>query len=279
MADIKQELATDDVSHIEEVHEKTVELDAGDVKGRDFTLLSSQLPKGYFTSASFLGSMFAIGSSFGCGVAGFTFAAPILSYINADIGPDPNLTWVALSYLLTSSIGLIIVGRLTDIFGRRWFFIVGSLIALLGSIVCATAPSIPALIAGETLVGVGGSVQLSYAFVVGELVPIQYRFLATGYVFLWGIPFSGFAPAISYAFVFQTSVGWRGVYYLLIAMNAASTAAYYFFYHPPTFQMKHGAGRQLEFLKNFDYIGTFIVTLGLLLFLMVSLLRMSRSRF
>ena len=79
------------------------------------------------------------------------------------LSKDPNLTWVALSYLLTSSIGLIIVGRLTDIFGRRWFFIVGNAIATLGSIVCATAPSIPALIAGETLVGVGASVQLSYA--------------------------------------------------------------------------------------------------------------------
>jgi MFS family permease len=68
-----------------------------------------------------------------------------------------------LGYLLTSAIGLIIVGRLTDLFGRRWFFIVGNAIATVGSIVCATAPSIPALIAGETLVGVGASVQLSYA--------------------------------------------------------------------------------------------------------------------
>jgi MFS family permease len=76
---------------------------------------------------------------------------------------DANITWVALGYLLTSAIGLIIVGRLTDIFGRRWFFIVGNAIATVGSIVCATAPSIPALIAGETLIGVGASVQLSYA--------------------------------------------------------------------------------------------------------------------
>jgi hypothetical protein len=134
-----------------------------DVKGRDFTVLEAEIPDGYFRSLRFLGSMFAIGSAFGCGVAGFTFAAPILAYINEDIGPSPNLTWVALSYLLTSSIGLILVGRLTDIFGRRWFFIVGNAIATLGSIVCATAPSIPALIAGETLVGVGASVQLSYA--------------------------------------------------------------------------------------------------------------------
>ena len=58
-----------------------------DVKGRDFTVVEDQIPAGYFRSASFIGSMFAIGSAFGCGVAGFTFAAPILAYINADIGP------------------------------------------------------------------------------------------------------------------------------------------------------------------------------------------------
>lgn len=58
-----------------------------DVKGRDFTLTSTEIPPGYFRSMKFLGSMFAIGSAFGCGVAGFTFAAPILAYIDADIGP------------------------------------------------------------------------------------------------------------------------------------------------------------------------------------------------
>lgn len=114
---------------------------------------------------------------------------------------------------------------------------------------------------------------------------MKWRFLAQGYVFLWGkspptplppllcsltlppikgIPFSGFAPATSYAFVFQTSVGWRGVYYLLIAVNAASTLAWILFYHPPDFQMKHGAGRKMEFLRHFDYVGTVMVTLGLL---------------
>lgn len=149
-----------DVHHTQ--HVETIDT-LEDIKGTDFTLPEAAIPDGYFRSLKFIGSMFAIGSAFGCGVAGFTFAAPILGYINEDIGPDANITWVALSYLLTSSIGLIIVGRLTDLFGRRWFFIIGNAIATLGSVVCATAPSIPALIAGETLVGVGASVQLSYA--------------------------------------------------------------------------------------------------------------------
>ncbi|OBT94080.1 hypothetical protein VE01_07168 [Pseudogymnoascus verrucosus] len=234
---------------------KSATADKDDVKGRDFTIDEKNLPKGYFYSPSFLGSMVAIGLSFACGVGGFGFAAPILGFINADLGPDPNITWVALSYLLTSSIGLILVGRLTDIFGRRWFFIIGNSIALIGSIVCAIAPNVPALIAGETLVGIGAAVQLSYAFVVGEIVPTKYRFLATGFVFCWAIPTSGFAPVIS-------------IYYLLTALNAAATLAWYLFYRPPSFSMKHGSGHKMKFVKDFDYVGTFLVTMGLLLFLM-----------
>jgi len=158
-----------EVSHNEEIapaeHGLAAQhtLDAEDIKGRDFTMEEDELPEGYFLSANFIGSMFAIGASFGCGVGSFGFVAPVLGLINADIGPDANLTWVALAYLLTSSIGFVIVGRLTDIFGRRWFFIGGGILAVLGSIVCATAPNINALIAGETLLGLAASVQLSYA--------------------------------------------------------------------------------------------------------------------
>jgi MFS family permease len=66
-------------------------------------------------------------------VAGFALAAPILGVINADIGPSPYLTWVALAYTLPVAIGLLLVGRLSDLFGRRWFFILGSVLALIVS--------------------------------------------------------------------------------------------------------------------------------------------------
>lgn len=178
--------AVEETAHIEhyEGNKAPIDVQAEEVKGRDFTTEVADLPKGYFRSLTFLGSMLAIGMSFSCGVGGFSFAAPVLSYINADIGPDANVTWVALAYLLTTSIGLIIVGRITDIFGRRWFFIIGNAVGILGSIVCATAPNIPALIAGETLIGMAASVQLSYAFVVGEIVPTKWRFLAQAFVYV-----------------------------------------------------------------------------------------------
>ncbi|CAK7234355.1 hypothetical protein SCUCBS95973_008907 [Sporothrix curviconia] len=76
--------------------------ESDDIKDADFTVDEADLPMGYFRSPPFLGSMLAIGVSFACGVGGFAFAAPILSYIDADIGPYPNLTWVALTYTLTT---------------------------------------------------------------------------------------------------------------------------------------------------------------------------------
>ena len=70
-------------------------------------------PEGHFTSPTFLGSMLAIGLRLACGVGGFGLAAPILAPIDQDIGPDPNVVWVALVYTLITAVGMTIVGRLT----------------------------------------------------------------------------------------------------------------------------------------------------------------------
>jgi hypothetical protein len=58
------------------------------------------------------------------------------------------------------------------------------------------------------------------------------------------------------------------VFYLLIALNAVSTLVFYLCYRPPSFGMKHGSARQIEFIKHFDYIGLLLMTLGVMLFLM-----------
>jgi MFS family permease len=127
---------------------------------------------------------------------------------------------------------------------------------------------VPTLIAAETLIGIGSSAQLCFNYAIVELVPLKYRFLANGFAFCWLILPNGFGSVISYSFIYQTSVGWRGVFYLLIALNTVCTACWFFFYHPPTFDMKHGEGRRKEFIKNFDYVGTLLSTMGQLLFLM-----------
>ncbi|EPE03357.1 trichothecene efflux pump [Ophiostoma piceae UAMH 11346] len=225
------------------------------------------VPPGYYTSFRFLGSMLAVGLGFGAGVGGYSLVAPILSYINADIGPDDNINWVALSYTLTSAVGLLLFGRLSDLFARRWFFIGGSVVALVGSIVCATANSINMLIGGETLLGFAAASQLSYGFTLGELLPIKYRYLGVSYCYLFVIPFSALGPAVAYALILKTAAGWRWCYYLMIILNAICTACWFFCYHPHTFYMKNGAKSVVQRLREIDYIGLFLFTGGLLLFL------------
>ena len=95
---------TEDVAHASELDEAT---------GRDFTIDEINLPEGYFRSIYFWGSMVSCGLSVACGVAGFSLIAPVLAFINADIGPSANITWVALTYTLTESCTLFLVGRLT----------------------------------------------------------------------------------------------------------------------------------------------------------------------
>ena len=85
------------------------------------------------------------------GQGGGTFAlvAPLLGIINDGIGPDPNYLWIALVYTLTLAIGQVLVRRLSDLFGRRWFFVLESALALVGIIVSAVATSVPILIGGS----------------------------------------------------------------------------------------------------------------------------------
>lgn len=75
------------------------------------------LPAGYYRSPFFVGTMCAVGMGLTAAVGGFGLAAPALALINSEIGPDPNISWVSFVYTLTLSISLLLVGRMSDLFG------------------------------------------------------------------------------------------------------------------------------------------------------------------
>ncbi|EON67606.1 hypothetical protein W97_06974 [Coniosporium apollinis CBS 100218] len=229
------------------------------------------LPKGYFTSRFFLGSMLATGLGLMCGVGAFGYAAAILTQINNDLGPDPRFTWVSLVYNACLAVCLAPVGRLSDIFGRRWFFIGGGVISVAGSIVCATATSIPMLIGGNVLLGIATATQLSFHFVMGELVPMKYRYMGNAFLYIFCIPGSGMGPVIATAFVtYYPRVGWRGPYWLLLAVNSLALLCWVLFYYPPTFHEKHkrDIDSKMYWVKNFDYLGTLLFAGGFVSFLL-----------
>ena len=181
------------------------------------------------------------------------YAAPILAQINADVGPDPRITWVSLVYTVCSAVWFPIIGRLGDIFGRRYLMILGAVFGLIGSIICATASDVLVLIGGNVFLGSASAFQLSFSYVLQELLPMKYRYLGSGFIYPWSIAGSGFGPVIAYAFVQRYSVGWRGVYWFLLAINAVALALWVCFYFPPTFEEKQrrGINSKMYWIKNF----------------------------
>jgi MFS family permease len=123
-------------------------------------------------------------------------------------------------------------------------------------------------IGGQTLVGLSACTGYSYSFVMGELVPVKWRFLANAVIFAFSLPTAGVGPAVSTAFILHTDAGWRWCYYFLVIANLVPAALYAFFYFPPTFRMKHGNDSIAAWVKNFDFIGLALFTAGLILFIL-----------
>jgi MFS family permease len=191
-----------------------------------------------------------------------------LADINADIGPSANITWVALAYTLGLSVGFLIIGRLSDIFGRRWFFVGGNFLGLIGSIIGSTAKEVDDLIGANTFNGLAGAVQISFTVAIAELVPNKHRpFWVVG-IFFSSFQIACFGPVIVQAMVQNTAAGWRWSYYLDVIVSGCAVLLFFFCYHPPDFHLLHKDRSRMEQFRRQDFVGFFLFTGGLLLFIM-----------
>jgi MFS family permease len=206
--------------HYEEKIDQSLSSSKGDSSPQiGFETSEDELPRGYYFSPRFIGSYLALGFFAMGGFGGFGLIAPVLDAIAKDIGNPLNpsqVNWLALVYTLCLAVGGTLVGRFTDIFGRRWFFIAGAALGVVGAIVCATAKNIPVAIGGQTLIGLSSAISFAYPFAIAELVPMRTRFIVTGSMYLFAIPVSPFTAITGNAFVIYTAQGWRWCYWTLL---------------------------------------------------------------
>jgi MFS family permease len=75
---------------------------------------------------------------------------------------------------------LLTTHRLADIFGRRYFMLLGSFLGVVGCIVGATGQSINQMIASGVIFGIASGFQeMSYAC-IQEILPNKYRMAGVG---------------------------------------------------------------------------------------------------
>lgn len=65
----------------------------------------------------------------------------------------------------------------------RRSFIGGAVFGVVGTIICATAKSINVLIGANVIMGVANATQLSFHVVMGELVPMKYRYIINAVIY------------------------------------------------------------------------------------------------
>ncbi|KAJ4286774.1 hypothetical protein N0V90_013026 [Kalmusia sp. IMI 367209] len=260
-------------------HEDRAEKDRGIVQNEyapsDSDVLSikdaargDNLPENYFLSVSFIGTV--VGLCLGQIAAYIFLILPtnVLSFINADIGPSKNTAWVNIARTLAESTMFLVSGRLSDLFGRRWFFIGGNVICLVGVIIGACAKNIDTLIVASAVYGLGECIQLSFGVAIGELVKNKHRPVVMSFIFATSAPIATFGPKIARAFVQNPSLGWRWTYYLNIIVIGVAVILLFFCYHPPNFELLHEHKSKKQQMKELDYPGMFLWTAGLVIFLM-----------
>jgi EmrB/QacA subfamily drug resistance transporter len=148
-----------------------------------------------------------------------TVLATAVPTIVRELGGFSQFPWLFSIYLLTSAVTTPLYGRLADTFGRRPVLFWGIAVFLAGSVLCAAAPSMPVLIAGRAVQGLGaGAIQPVSLTVVGDLYSVAERARVQGYLAsVWGMS-AVVGPAVGG--VLSQYASWRWIFIVNLPVGA-----------------------------------------------------------
>ncbi|MEV5608746.1 MFS transporter [Streptomyces sp. NPDC052225] len=102
--------------------------------------------------------------------------ATALPRIVGELHGLDKMSWAITAYLLTSTIGLPIYGKLGDLFGRKGVFQFAIVVFVIGSALAGRAQSMDQLIAFRAVQGVGaGGLMIGVQAIIGDIVPPRER--------------------------------------------------------------------------------------------------------
>ncbi|MFG2191425.1 DHA2 family efflux MFS transporter permease subunit [Streptomyces sp. NPDC048639] len=177
-----------------------------------------------------------------------TIVSTALPTIVSDLGGLNHISWVVTAYLLASTAGTPLWGKLGDQYGRKRLYQGAIVIFLVGSALCGLAQSMAELIAFRALQGLGGGglIVLSMA-IVGDIVPPRERGRYQG---LFGTVFgtsSVLGPLLGG--LFTQHLSWRWVFYINVPIGIVALLVIASVLHIPVRRTRH----------TIDYAGTFLV--------------------
>ncbi|MFE4875019.1 MFS transporter [Streptomyces sp. NPDC056682] len=105
-----------------------------------------------------------------------TIVSTAVPQIVGDLGGFAVFSWLFSGYLLAVTVTLPVYGKLSDTFGRKPVLIAGIIVFLAGSVLCAFAWNMAALIAFRIVQGLGGgALQGTVQTIAADLYPLKER--------------------------------------------------------------------------------------------------------
>ncbi|MFF8412136.1 MFS transporter [Streptomyces omiyaensis] len=105
-----------------------------------------------------------------------TIVATAVPQIVGDLGGLSVFSWLFSGYLLAVTVTLPVYGKLSDTFGRKPVLVAGTVLFLAGSLLCAAAWNMAALIAFRVVQGLGGgALQGTVQTIAADLYPLKER--------------------------------------------------------------------------------------------------------
>ena len=153
-----------------------------------------------------------------------TVVAAAMPTVADQLGGLSYYSWVFSAYLLTSTVSIPLWGKLSDLYGRRRFYLWCIGLFLVGSALSGAAQTMPQLILFRALqgFGAGGLLPLGMS-VLGDLYTLEERGRMQGLLSgVWGV--ASIVGPLTGGYVTEL-FSWRWVFYLNIPFGIAAAVA------------------------------------------------------
>jgi len=173
--------------------------------------------------------------------------------------------WVTTAYLITSTIATPLYGKLSDLYGRKPFFMAAISIFVIGSVMCGFATSMYQLAAFRAFQGLGAGGLFSLALtIIGDIVPPRERAKYQGYFLAVFGTSSVLGPIIGGLLAGQSSIlgitGWRWVFFVNVPIGIAALAVVWRVLNLPVHRRQ----------ARVDWFGAALLSVGLVPLLIIA---------
>lgn len=173
--------------------------------------------------------------------------------------------WATTAYLITSTVATPLYGKLSDMYGRKPFYLFAIAIFIVGSLLCGFANDIYQLAAFRAVQGIGAGGLMSLAFaIVGDIVPARDRGKYQAYFMAVFGSSSVLGPVLGGVLAGQDTIlgfsGWRWIFLVNVPIGIIALVVVFRVLNLPHTRRDH----------RIDYIGAALLAVAVVPILIVA---------